>query len=213
MASAYRIAGREEARGSRCKRHADGSGNGRRRGFGSAAAFVATAIVTLYAAHVHPLDAYEPLVAGVVQLLPGLQLTAALHEFDFRNLVADTARLGGVPMTVLSIGCGFALGIAVLQNARLADFPIVFASCGLAELTYRLFTRLPAHHVAAFARALVVGQATTIGAKYARILQAVVLVPGLFILVPAAFSYESRDYPPRASLFSPVHRDHARPER
>ena len=43
------------------------------------AAFVATAIVTLYAAVFHPLNVYVPLVAGVIQLLPGLQLTSALH--------------------------------------------------------------------------------------------------------------------------------------
>ena len=42
------------------------------------AAFIATVVVTLYARFVHPLDVYVPLVAGVVQQLPGLQLTAAV---------------------------------------------------------------------------------------------------------------------------------------
>lgn len=238
--------------------------------FNVLAAFVATAIVTLYAARVHPLDAYVPLVAGVVQLLPGLQLTAALRELAFRNLVAGTARLGGVLMTVLSLGCGFALGvavvgtsamhvsrvatigplpwfaiacavaaiatgIAVLENARPADYPLVFASCSIAEIAYRLFTLLPAHQVATFGSALVVGVVTTIGAKFARIPQAVLLVPGLLILVPGALSYESvlfilqSDAADAASIaansaiaaveivaglllaqvfFSPVHRDH-----
>ncbi len=193
--------------------------------FNVLAAFVATAIVTFYAAHVHPLNVYVPLVAGVVQLLPGLQLTAALHELAYRNLVAGTARLGSVLMTVLSLGCGFALGIAVvgasamhvtpqpftplswyaialavvaiatgiaiLQNARTVDYPLVFGSCAIAELAYRSFALLPAHQVATFGSALVVGLITTLGAKYARIPQAVLLVPGLLILVPGALSYES----------------------
>lgn len=189
------------------------------------AAFVATVVVTFYASHVHPLAVYVPLVAGVVQVLPGFQLTAALHELAFRNLVAGTARLGSVLMTVLSLGCGFALGIAVvgtgamhaghvtvlptpwfllalavlavatgiaiLENARLLDYPLVLGSCVVAEVAYRLFALLPAHQVAAFGSALAVGLVATIGAKYVRVPQAVLLIPGLLILVPGALSYES----------------------
>ncbi len=189
------------------------------------AAFVATVVVTFYASHVHPLAVYVPLVAGVVQVLPGFQLTAALHELAFRNLVAGTARLGSVLMTVLSLGCGFALGIAVvgtgamhaghvtvlptpwfllalavlavatgiaiLENARLLDYPLVLGSCVVAEVAYRLFALLPAHQVAAFGGALAVGLVATIGAKYVRVPQAVLLIPGLLILVPGALSYES----------------------
>ena len=190
------------------------------------AAFLATAIVTLYAHTVHALNVYVPLVAGVVQLLPGFQLTAALHELAFRNLVAGTARLGSVFMTILTLGSGFALGIAVvgtsalhmapratmmplswiaiglavlgvatgiaiLENARLVDYPLVFGSCAVAEVAYRLFALLPAHQVATFGSAFVVGIVTALGAKYARIPQAVLLFPGLLVLVPGALSYES----------------------
>jgi uncharacterized membrane protein YjjP (DUF1212 family) len=189
------------------------------------AAFVATAIVTLYSAWYHPLNVYVPLVAGVIQLLPGLQLTAALHELAYRNLVAGTAHLGGVLMTLLSLGCGFALGIAILgpgqmhvgsitfsslpwyelafavfaigtaiailENARPVDYPLVFASCAVAELAYRLFAALPGHQVATFGAALVVGLLTSLGARLARLPQAVLLVPGLLILVPGSLSYES----------------------
>jgi uncharacterized membrane protein YjjP (DUF1212 family) len=189
------------------------------------AAFIATVVVTLYARFVHPLDVYVPLVAGVVQQLPGLQLTAALRELACRNLVAGTARLGSVLMTLLSLGCGFGLGIAllgsseiharrmiysplpwwelalavlaaaagiaVLERARLVDVPWVFGSCGVAELAYRGFAALPVHQLATFGGALVVGLLTSLGARYARIPQAVLLVPGLVILVPGALSYES----------------------
>lgn len=189
------------------------------------AAFLATAIVTLYALHVHPVAAYVPLVAGVVQLLPGFQLTAALHELAYRNLVAGTARLGSVLMTLLSLGCGFALGIAfvgpsalhasrvsvlptpwyllalavlavaigiaVLENARIVDYPLVLGSCAVAEVAYRLCALLPAHQIATFGAALTIGLVTTAGARFARIPQAVLLIPGLLILVPGSLSYQS----------------------
>lgn len=78
------------------------------------AGFVATVIASLYARDVHPLAIYVPLVAGVVQVLPGWQLTTALQELASHNLVAGTSRLGSVFMTLLSLGCGFALGIAIV---------------------------------------------------------------------------------------------------
>ena len=189
------------------------------------AAFVTTVIVSTFAARVHPIAVYVPLVAGVVQLVPGLQITAALHELAYRNLVAGTARLGGVLMTLVSLGCGFALGIAVvgptamhvapvrtyplsplaialatlaiataiaiLQNARAADIPWVIGSCAVAEVAYRIAGGLPGHQVATFGAALVVGLFTGAGARYARIPQAVLLIPGVLILVPGALSYES----------------------
>ena len=58
------------------------------------AAFIATVVVTLYARFVAPADVYVPLVAGVVQQLPGLQLTAAVRELAARNLVAGTGAAG-----------------------------------------------------------------------------------------------------------------------
>lgn len=189
------------------------------------AAFAATGIVSVYAAYIHPLSVYVPIVAGVVQLLPGLQLTAALHELAYRNLVAGTARLGGVLMSLLSLGCGFALGVAVfgpgqlhvaqvvvvpipwyqvalavigiaaaiaiLENARPIDVPLVLGSCAVAEIAYRAFAALPGHQVATFGAALVVGLLTSIVARVTRVPQAVLLVPGLLILVPGSLSYES----------------------
>jgi uncharacterized membrane protein YjjP (DUF1212 family) len=190
------------------------------------AAFFATAITATYATFVHPLSAYVPIVAGVVQLLPGLELTRALHELAFRDLVAGTARLGGVLMSLLSLGCGFALAVAILgpakmhvtaitnlsptpwyelglavgavalaitilENARYADVPLVFGSCGVAEIAYRFFAALPGHQVATFGAALVVGIVTSSVARVTRLPQAVLLVPGLLILVPGSLSYES----------------------
>ena len=83
------------------------------------AGVVATVVVTAFARFVGHLNVYVPIAAGVVQLLPGLQLTEALHELAYRNVVAGTARLGSAIMTLLSLGCGFALGIAVVGPGAL----------------------------------------------------------------------------------------------
>ena len=189
------------------------------------AAFLATVIVSMYAGHLSPLAVYVPLVAGVVAVVPGWQLTAALHELAYRNLVAGTARLGSVFMTLISLGCGFALGIAVvgpgalhvsriayapvpwyalvaavlgiaigigvLQHTRPIDVPWLLASCGTAEIAYRIFANSPAYQVATFGAAVTVGILANALARFARVPQAVLLIPGVIIIVPGALSYES----------------------
>ena len=87
--------------------------------FEISAAFVATVIVGLWEHFAGPIALYVAIVAGVVQLLPGYSLTTALNELANRNLVSGTARLGGVLVTLLSLGCGFALGAGLSGNAIL----------------------------------------------------------------------------------------------
>jgi uncharacterized membrane protein YjjP (DUF1212 family) len=189
------------------------------------AAFVATLVVAGYEMVFGPVALYIAIIAGVVQLLPGFTLTSALHELASRHLVAGTARLGAVLVTLLSLGCGFALGvaivgpglfaaptlspvhapglmvipaalamaaaIAVILRARFQDFGWVCASCVIAIVASRVFATLPGHQVAAFGAAFLVGVLTNLGARYWKIPQAVVLVPGILVLVPGSLSYES----------------------
>ncbi len=189
------------------------------------AAFVATLVVAGYERIVGPVALYIAIIAGVVQLLPGFTLTTALHELASRHLVAGTARLGAVLVTLLSLGCGFALAlaivgpsmlpaptfapvlspgllvlpaaiamasaIAIILRARARDFGWVCSSCVVAIATSRLFGSLPGHQVAAFGSAFVVGVLTNLAARYLRIPQAVMLIPGILVLVPGSLSYES----------------------
>lgn len=189
------------------------------------AAFVATLIVAGYERLLGPVALYIAIVAGVVQLLPGFTLTTALHELASRHLVAGTARLGAVLVTLLSLGCGFVLAlaivgpamlrapldstvrspgflvvpaaivmaaaIAIILRARAQDFGWVCASCVVAIATSRVFGALPGHQVAAFGSAFTVGVLTNLAARYLRIPQAVMLVPGILVLVPGSLSYES----------------------
>lgn len=85
------------------------------------AAFVATLVVGAYEIFVGPVALYIAIIAGIVQLLPGFTLTAAIHELASRHLVAGTARLGGALVTLLSLGCGFALGVALIGPALFAS--------------------------------------------------------------------------------------------
>jgi uncharacterized membrane protein YjjP (DUF1212 family) len=94
------------------------------RVFEVAAAFVATLIIALWERFGTPVSLYVTLIAGVVQLLPGYSLTTALHELASRNLVSGTSRLGGVLVTLLSLGSGFALG-AGLAGSAIVDAPTV----------------------------------------------------------------------------------------
>jgi uncharacterized membrane protein YjjP (DUF1212 family) len=80
------------------------------------AAFVATMIIGAWDHFLPPATLYVAIVAGLVTLLPGYALTAALSELANRNLVSGTARLGGVLITLLSLGCGFGLAAALGGN-------------------------------------------------------------------------------------------------
>jgi uncharacterized membrane protein YjjP (DUF1212 family) len=189
------------------------------------AAFVATLVVAGYERFAGPIALYIVIIAGVVQLLPGFTLTTALHELASRHLVAGTARLGSVLVTLLSLGCGFALAlalvgpgmlptpafapvhspglliipaaiamagaIAIILRARARDFGWICASCVVAIATSRVFGALPGHEVAAFGSAFIVGVITNLAARYLRIPQAVMLIPGILVLVPGSLSYES----------------------
>ncbi len=88
--------------------------------FEVSAAFIATVMVAAWERFGGgPVALYVVLIAGIVQLLPGYSLTSALNELANRNLVSGTARLGGVFVTLLSLGCGFALGAGLTGNAVL----------------------------------------------------------------------------------------------
>jgi uncharacterized membrane protein YjjP (DUF1212 family) len=192
--------------------------------FETLAAFVATLVIAGAQHVLGPIAVYIVIIAGIVQLLPGLTLTTALHELANKNLVAGTARLGGFLVTLLSLGCGVALGIAVLGpsiiqgtapprgsvgpllvpavvaiasaiviilNARIRDFGWILGSCAVTIVAARLLGGMPGFQVATFGAAFVVGVITTIGSRFLRVPQAVLLVPGLYVLVPGSLSYES----------------------
>ena len=85
------------------------------------AVFVGTMIVAAFTRFAGPTNLYISIVAGIVPLLPGYSLTSALYELANADLVAGVARLGKVFATVLALGCGAALAIAVVGTSVLAS--------------------------------------------------------------------------------------------
>ncbi|MGA8534347.1 MAG: threonine/serine exporter family protein [Candidatus Tumulicola sp.] len=96
--------------------------------FAVAAAFSAVLIVAGYTTLLGPTNVYISIIAGIVVLLPGYSLTLALHELANDFLVAGVARLGRVLSSLLALGCGAFLGLAivpwVLSSGSVASHPV-----------------------------------------------------------------------------------------
>lgn len=86
-------------------------------------------------------------LASIVVLLPGYAFTVALNELAARHLSSGTARLGGVFVTFLLLGCGSAFGFAsavklcgapfVMEPTALPRIATVYALC-LAPLAFKI---------------------------------------------------------------------------
>ena len=78
------------------------------------AAFVVSLVVSALATRV-PLSTYLATLGGLIVLLPGLTLSAAMSELTSQHLVSGTARLTGAIMRFLVLIFGVALGARVAQ--------------------------------------------------------------------------------------------------
>ncbi len=74
------------------------------------AAFVASFMVTAWAARVTPVSGDLVTLAGLFALLPGFTLTVALEELASRDLVSGTVRLTSAFITLFGLILGVALG-------------------------------------------------------------------------------------------------------
>lgn len=83
-----------------------------RRMFEPLAAFAVSLVVTTLATG-WPLSTYVATLGGLMVLLPGLALSAAMAELSTQHLVSGTARLTGAFVRFLGLGFGVALGAKV----------------------------------------------------------------------------------------------------
>ena len=74
------------------------------------AGLTAVLVTTLLQTALGPMAPFIPTVAGLIILIPALNLTIAVNELAHGHLLSGTARFGGVLMTFLQIGFGVALG-------------------------------------------------------------------------------------------------------
>ena len=187
------------------------------------AALCTTVIVTLILREHPQFGTYIPLVAGVVQLLPGFMLTTALLELADRNPVSGTARLGAALLVLLSLTCGAAMGVVlvgpaafttmsqpphplpkeflalgvlavafaqtIILHCRLRDSPFVLVSCALSVVISAVLAAVAGPQVVAFGTALTLGLVTNAGSRYFHLPQAVLLIPGILVLVPGSLGY------------------------
>ena len=88
------------------------------------AAFVASLLVTAWAAKVTPVADDLVTLAGLFVLLPGFTLTVALEELASRDLVSGTVRLTSAFITlfglILGVALGGQLGVRLFGPVRLA---------------------------------------------------------------------------------------------
>jgi len=80
------------------------------------AACIVSAIVSATATQL-PLSTYIATLGGLIVLLPGLTLSAAIAEINSQHLVSGTARLTGAIVRFLGIAFGVALGARFAQLA------------------------------------------------------------------------------------------------
>jgi uncharacterized membrane protein YjjB (DUF3815 family) len=92
------------------------------------AACIVSALVSALATQV-PLSTYIATLGGLIVLLPGLALSAAITEINSQHLVSGTARLTGAIVRFLGIAFGVALGARIAQEVlgaapRVAALPL-----------------------------------------------------------------------------------------
>jgi uncharacterized membrane protein YjjP (DUF1212 family) len=78
------------------------------------AAFLASALVSLSAAHGYRVSITSTTLAGIITLLPGLTTTVAMTELASRHLSSGTARLSAAFIVFSAMTLGVALGTTVV---------------------------------------------------------------------------------------------------
>lgn len=80
------------------------------------AALLASVLATGIAQLGVPLSVYLATLAGLIVLVPGLQLTVAMTELSTRNLASGTARLAGAFVVFLGLAFGVAVGNTLARS-------------------------------------------------------------------------------------------------
>jgi uncharacterized membrane protein YjjP (DUF1212 family) len=136
-------------------------------------------------------------LGGVFVTLLSLTCGFALGAGLSGNAILNGPTVSGghtTPFSTTIAAVLMALGIALILHARYRDVGWIVASCVATVALARFFPVLGITQASPFATAFVIGLATNLAARYLRIPPAVVLVPGLLVLVPGSVSYESLLY-------------------
>jgi uncharacterized membrane protein YjjB (DUF3815 family) len=85
----------------------------------------------------------------------------------------------------------FSIGISILLDARLRDFVWVFAASFAAIATSHAIALMHIAAIGPLIAALICGLVASLGARFLRVPQPVMLVPAILALVPGSLSYQS----------------------
>ncbi len=191
------------------------------RVFEPLAAFLVSAATIGLAHLVGPISVLIASLSGLIVLIPGLTLTTAMTELATRHLASGTARLSGAMMTFLGIAFGVALGnrfgaalfgapaigapiplgawaglialvvaplcFVVILHAEPRDAPWIVAVGAIGAVGGRLGSATLGVELGTFAGAFSVALAERLSRRPA----AVVLVPGILMLVPGSLGFRS----------------------
>ncbi len=172
-----------------------------------------------------PMFPFIPTLAGLIILIPGLNLTIAVNELAHAQLVSGTARLGGALMAFLQIAFGVALGkklvgvvagaqpvvdpapltgwmvplalvvtavaMTVLFRARPRDLPLILVAAGVSFGGSRLGTEALGPELGVLVGAWLVGTVGHLAGRWLDQPSAIVILPGILLLVPGALGFRS----------------------
>lgn len=133
-----------------------------------------------------PLSVLVATVAGLIVLIPGLTFTTALSELVTRHLSSGTARLSGAVVSFLAIAFG-----VVIFRADYHDAPWIIAGGALGVIGGRIGAAQLGVEFGAFVGSFAVALASTLYERLRKRPAAVVLVPGLLLLVPGTVGFRS----------------------
>jgi uncharacterized membrane protein YjjP (DUF1212 family) len=163
------------------------------------------------------------LLAGLVILLPGLQITVAVNELATQNLASGTARIAGAMTTFLTMIFGVVMGygmadwlmnlppsnefqplgiewsiaallpialtFCVLFRSRIQDVSWILLSTTVAFATVKIAGVYLGPMAATWTAALAVGLFSNLFARYRNRPAAIMLMPGLLLLVPGSLGF------------------------
>ena len=80
---------------------------------------IAMFIAILVDVYVAPLTLRSVVLASLIALLPGLELTTAVRELSTQHLVSGVARLGGAIATLIKLAFGTVVASQICHGLRL----------------------------------------------------------------------------------------------
>lgn len=144
--------------------------------FEAISALFATIIATVVAVYLVPIQVRSVVVAGLIILLPGMSLTAAVRELSSQDLVSGTARMAGAMAVVLKLAFGTVAATQVCALFGLVPPPVPllaipawteWVAVPLAAVTFAITFRSPLRYFPLVIGAVIAGYiCTRIGGVY-----------------------------------------------